>query len=219
MSPPRWPPSPQRCACGRREAPGTARRCRACSEAACRCRIRWLATCTARTKWVSAAPGPHPRSSLCSVRAVPGLRLCPAPAVLGLRCPQPRWSSGVSRRHPDSHWPPLSPPRQFQASRSLSQLSPALLSPLWRSPASHPGHSCPRFFCSLPVSSQPPLFSTPGIFNLEFPAPVVLRVSPRPPSSGVGSRAPPGTATGFWWRGEACLFAPGKASVDWRRRC
>lgn len=145
--------------------------------------------------------------------------LCPAPAVLGLRCPQPRWSSGVSRRHPDSHWPPLSPPRQFQASRSLSQLSPALLSPLWRSPASHPGHSCPRFFCSLPVSSQPPLFSTPGIFNLEFPAPVVLRVSPRPPSSGVGSRAPPGTATGFWWRGEACLFAPGKASVDWRRRC
>lgn len=126
MSPPRWPRSPQRCACGRREAPETARRCRACSEAACRCRIRWLATCTARTKWVSAASGPLPQSSLCSVPAVPGLRRAllrqsPASAVpslggvVGLAVATPT-VTGLHSPHPGSLRPPdhcLSCPHQL----------------------------------------------------------------------------------------------------------
>lgn len=97
---------------------------------------------------------------------------CPATAVPGLRCPQPRWCCGLSGRHPYSHWSPLSPPGQSQASRSRSQLSPALLSPPWRSLASHPCPSCPRLLCSLPGSPRPQVSR-----RLESPAPAIPNLS------------------------------------------
>lgn len=96
---------------------------------------------------------------------------CPAPAVPGLRCPQPRWCCGFSHHHPYSHWSPLSPSRQSQASGSLSQLSPALLSPPWRSLASHPGHSCLRLFWSPHGSPRSHVSRC-----LESPAPAVRSV-------------------------------------------
>lgn len=116
----------------------------------------------------------------------PRPRLCPAPAVPGLRCPQPRWCCGLSRHHLYSHWSPLSPPWQSQA--SLSQLSPALLSPPWRSLASHPGHSCLRLLCSLPGSPRPQV--SPPVWSHRL---LLSRVSPVP---RVGSPEPPGVATG-----------------------
>lgn len=112
--------------------------------------------------------------------------LCPAPAVPGLRCPQPRWCCELSRHHLYSHWSPLSPPWQSQA--SLSQLSLALLSPPWWSLASHPGHSCLRLLCFLPGSPRPQV--SPPVWSHRLP---LSRVSPVP---RVGSPEPPGAATG-----------------------
>lgn len=114
---------------------------------------------------------------------------CSAPAVPGLRCPQPRWRCGFSRRHPYSHWSSLSPPWQSQASGSLSSAVPTSSSvPTLADPG-------------LPSRSQLPtalLFPT-----RQSPAPGVLqprvtgsRCPERSPSPGIGSRAPPGAATG-----------------------
>lgn len=87
---------------------------------------------------------------------------CPAPAVPGLRCPQPRWCSGLSCRHPYSHWSLTLPTPAVSGLRitvsavpsssvptlavpglpSRSQLSTALLSPTRQSPV--PGVPQPR---------------------------------------------------------------------------
>lgn len=118
--------------------------------------------------------------------------LCPAPAVVGLRCPQSRWSSEISCRHSYSHWSPLSPPRQSQASGSLSQLSPALLSLLWAAPGL-PFRSQLSTALLLPTRQSP----ASEVLDPRCPQPRVPgSSSPEPPLSlGLGSRAPPGATT------------------------
>lgn len=114
---------------------------------------------------------------------------CPAPAVPGLRCPQPRWYCGISRRYPYSHWSPLSLPRAVSGLRITVSAVPSSSVPTLAVPGL-PSQSQLSTVLLFATRQSP----TPGV-----PQPRVTgsRCPESPLSLGVGSRAPPGAATGF----------------------
>lgn len=97
------------------------------------------------------SPGSPSSVSAVACPGSPRPPLCPAPAVLGLRCPQSRWSSVLRRRHPYSHRPPLSPP--------CSPRPPILITAVQGSSVPYPavsGLCCSRSWLSLASRCQLP---------------------------------------------------------------